>query len=127
VLRTRGVVRASALGACGSGRVVLAGDALGARGGDKSGAGDGGRPSHALRMQEAMKVVLGSTVDAGVGQWWQYTAEESRCAGRRRGVVGGEARQRRVLRVRPVVRLGLVFAPAWCRARGGGRNGRARL
>ncbi|KAJ7810020.1 hypothetical protein B0H14DRAFT_3151375 [Mycena olivaceomarginata] len=36
VLGTRGVVRASALRACGSGRVVLAGDALGARGGDKA-------------------------------------------------------------------------------------------
>ncbi|KAJ7705848.1 hypothetical protein B0H14DRAFT_3645145 [Mycena olivaceomarginata] len=110
-LRTRGVVHASALRACGSRRAVLAGDALGARGGDKGGAGDGERPLHALRTQKAMK----------------YTAEESRCAGRRRSVVGGKERQRRVLRAQLVARVGLVFAPAWCRAHGRGRNDRARL
>jgi hypothetical protein len=65
VRRTRGVVHASALRACGSGRMVLAGDALGARGGDNSGAGDGKRPS---RAQEVVKVVLGSTGGAGVGR-----------------------------------------------------------
>ncbi|KAJ7810023.1 hypothetical protein B0H14DRAFT_3151376 [Mycena olivaceomarginata] len=97
VLGTRGVVHASALRACGSGRVVLAGDAFGTRGGDKSGAGDGKRPSHALRTQEAMKVVLGSTADAGVG--------------RRRGTPASRAARVAGSAVGACVRAGVVSSP----------------
>lgn len=52
--------------ACKSARVILAGDVFGARGGDKSRAGDGERPSRALRTQEVAKVVQGSTAGAAV-------------------------------------------------------------
>jgi hypothetical protein len=38
-----------------------------------------------------------------------------------------EELRRRVLNVQLVVRVRFGFAPAWCRARGRGRNGRARL
>ncbi|KAJ7731714.1 hypothetical protein B0H14DRAFT_2639989 [Mycena olivaceomarginata] len=124
VLCTRGVVHASALHARGSGRVVLAGDVLGAWGGDKSSAGNGEQPSHMLHMQEAMKVVLGSTADTGVGRWRQCAAGGSQCAGRRQGVIGGKACQRCMLCVWLVVRLGLVFTLVYCRAHGGGRNSR---
>ncbi|KAJ7301395.1 hypothetical protein DFH08DRAFT_993776 [Mycena albidolilacea] len=59
LLRARGVVRAALRMRPA---VVLAGDALGAGGGDKRGTGGGERPS---RAQEVVKVVLGST--GGVG------------------------------------------------------------
>jgi hypothetical protein len=90
VLCTREVVHASALRACGSGRVVLARDAVGAGGGDKSGAGRGERPS---RAQEVVNMVLGSTAGAGGDS---STLLKSHSV--REGDVGGEERQRRVLR-----------------------------
>ncbi|KAJ7865117.1 hypothetical protein B0H14DRAFT_3133466 [Mycena olivaceomarginata] len=46
-------------GACGSGRVVLAADAFGARGGNKKRRRRWERPSRALRTQEVVKVVPG--------------------------------------------------------------------
>jgi hypothetical protein len=45
-------------------RALLAGDALGARGGHKGGAGDGKQPWRALQTQEVVKVVPWSTAGA---------------------------------------------------------------
>ncbi|KAJ7800106.1 hypothetical protein B0H14DRAFT_3156175 [Mycena olivaceomarginata] len=92
-------------------RTSGAGHELGLSGG--YGASDGERPLHALRTQEVVKVVPGSTEGAGRRQ---YTAEEPRCAGRRRGDVGCKERQHRV---QQVARVGLGFTPAWYRAEAG--------
>ncbi|KAJ6564846.1 hypothetical protein B0H19DRAFT_1233567, partial [Mycena capillaripes] len=81
---------------CPARRVVLAG---GARGDDKRAPPMGNIIAcAALRTQEVVKVVLGSTAGAGVGRRRQYTAEKSWCAERRRCDVGAEERQRCVLR-----------------------------
>ncbi|KAJ7863506.1 hypothetical protein B0H14DRAFT_2574887 [Mycena olivaceomarginata] len=88
-------LRGDAPSVCGSGRVLFGREALGARGRDKSGTGDGERPLRALRAQDVVKVVPGSTAGAGVGRRRQYTTEEPRCAGRRRGDVGCEERHHR--------------------------------
>jgi hypothetical protein len=55
-------------GVRGSGRVLFVGDALGVRGRNKKGAGDGERPLRAQRTQEVVKEVPGSTAGAGVGR-----------------------------------------------------------
>ncbi|KAJ6448734.1 hypothetical protein DFH09DRAFT_1118787 [Mycena vulgaris] len=54
--------------------------------------------------------------EGGSGEYGSHNVRE--------GDIGGEERQRRVLRVQPVVRVRLEFAPAWRRACGRGRNGR---
>ncbi|KAJ7786868.1 hypothetical protein B0H14DRAFT_2956514, partial [Mycena olivaceomarginata] len=110
----RGVVRAVLMIAPGvrvdGGECYLLQTHLAARGRDKSGAGDGertiARTAHAGGGE-------GGAREYGRRRRRQYTAEEPRRAGRRRGDVGCEERQHRVQRVAWV---GLGFTPAWCRA-----------
>ncbi|KAJ6565039.1 hypothetical protein DFH09DRAFT_1082151 [Mycena vulgaris] len=106
---------------------VGAEDGGGARRNDEGGVGNRERP---LRFRWYCASYSQCRTGAGfkrriVRHWTRW-----RRAGRSGRVVlaedapGGEERQRRVLRVQPVVRVRLEFAPAWRRACGRGRNGR---
>jgi hypothetical protein len=87
------------------GRVLPAGDALAAQGGDKGDAGDGERPWRGPQTQEVVKVVCASSGEGGT----LLNFEESRgVRGDDEGGVGGEEG---VLRVRLVVRGGPREAP----------------
>ncbi|KAJ7724033.1 hypothetical protein B0H14DRAFT_2641630 [Mycena olivaceomarginata] len=103
VLRTRGGGACRVEDAPGArvDRESGTGDALGARGGDKK-----------RRLRWGTTIARAAHTGDGEGGAGEYGRRRRRAVTAARGDVGGKERQRRVLRVQLVVRVGLGFAPA---------------